>query len=203
MRRLMLVLLLIAGAGLSIVTSASAQTRIPINTVLQNTNNTMAVIAFCNATSKPKDLEGWVGQGSASSLVASLSGSDRHAITVVVPPLWFFRIAVVLPPGGSCTATIWSVSGVTDSTLVGPVAINTQLKNPSPTKSIIVTAWCNATSSPKDLEGWVGQSSANNLIASLSGTNRQAITVVVPPLWFYKIAVILPSGGSCVAWSTS
>jgi len=108
MRRLMLVLLLITGAGLSVVTRASAQTQVPINAVLQNTNNTIVVIAFCNATSNPKDLEGWVGQSSANNLIATLSGPDRQAITVVVPPLWFYRIAVAVPSGGSCQATIWS-----------------------------------------------------------------------------------------------
>lgn len=86
-----------------------------------------------------------------------------------------------------------------------PVAINTTnpLQNTS-SKSIIVNATCNATNNPKDLEGWVGQGpSSLKLVASLSGTDRQAITIVVPPLWFYKISVVVPSGGSCSAWSTT
>jgi hypothetical protein len=107
MRRL--ILLLIAGAGLSAVTSASAQTLVPINTDLQNTHNTIVVIGFCNATSNPKDLEGYVGQNSAANLVASLSGIGRQAITIVVPPLWFYKINVAVPAGGVCRATIWAL----------------------------------------------------------------------------------------------
>jgi len=83
-----------------------------------------------------------------------------------------------------------------------PVAINTPLQNTSST-AIIVTATCNATTTPKDLEGWVGQASPSRLIASLSGTDRQAITIVVPPSWFYRITVVVPPGGTCSAIRTT
>lgn len=95
--------------GVVFSVTASAQTAVPINTILQNTNNTTVVIAFCNATSAPKDLEGWVGQTPSLSMVASLSGNGRQAITFVVPPLWHYRVAVVVPSGGSCQATIWTI----------------------------------------------------------------------------------------------
>lgn len=125
MRRPMLVvLLLIVGVELWIATSASAQKNVPINVVLQNTNRTMAVIAFCNATNTEKALEGWVGKSSANKLIASLSGSERQAITVIVPPLWFFKINVDIPAGGTCRATIWSMSGVIGSTVGAPGGLN-------------------------------------------------------------------------------
>jgi hypothetical protein len=82
------------------------------------------------------------------------------------------------------------------------VTINAQHQNTSP-KAIIVTGFCNATAAPKDLEGWVGQTSASTLYASLSGTAREAITIVVPPSWYYKIAVVVPAGGVCSASSTT
>lgn len=104
-----LILLLLVGVGMMVASRASAQTQVPINTLLQNTNNTIAVVGFCNATNKPKDLEGWVGQASADKLIASLSGTGRQAITVIVPPLWFYKISVVVPSGGSCQATIWTL----------------------------------------------------------------------------------------------
>lgn len=104
-----LLLLLVACFGLSTVNGASAQTVVPINTDLQNTNNTVVVIGSCNATSAPKDLEGWIGQTSAATLIASLSGTGRQAITIVVPPQWRYKIKVAVPSGGVCTATIWAL----------------------------------------------------------------------------------------------
>jgi hypothetical protein len=104
-----LLLLLVACVGLSTVNGASAQTVVPINVDLQNTNNTVVVIGFCNATSASKDLEGWVGQTSAATLVASHSGISRQTITIIVPPLWRYKIKVALPPNGVCTATIWAL----------------------------------------------------------------------------------------------
>jgi len=104
-----LVVSLVLLAVLLLTVSASAQTAVPINTVLQNTNNTTVVVAFCNATSAPKDLEGWVGQTTTLSMVASLSGNGRQAVTFVVPPLWYYRVAVVVPSGGGCQVTIWTI----------------------------------------------------------------------------------------------
>jgi len=95
--------------GLLFAVNASAQTNVPLNTVLQNTNNTTVVIAFCNATNDPKALEGWVGLTPTVTMIASLSGNGRQAITFVVPPLWYYKVAVVVPSGGSCQATIWTI----------------------------------------------------------------------------------------------
>jgi hypothetical protein len=67
------------------------------------------VVAFCNATTAAKDLEGWVGQRRNLSLIASLSGTGRETITIPVPPGWFYKINVVVPQGGSCTATFWPI----------------------------------------------------------------------------------------------
>ncbi|HEU0099195.1 MAG TPA: hypothetical protein VFQ67_10515 [Allosphingosinicella sp.] len=79
---------------------------------------TIIVIAYCNATSAPKDLEGWVGKNNPATVqdaVASLSGSGRQTITFVVPWRWHYYINVAqqpgggIPPGGSCKATAWWV----------------------------------------------------------------------------------------------
>ena len=104
-----IVLFLVAGVGLLVAASASAQTQVPINAVLQNTSQTIAVIGFCDATSDPKNLEGWVVQTSPLNLIDSLSGNGRQAITIIVPPLWFYKIVVAVPSGGKCVATIWSL----------------------------------------------------------------------------------------------
>lgn len=99
-----------------------------------------------------------------------------------------------------CCLLLLTVTAVAQQS---PVAINTTVQNTSPA-SIIVTATCNATSAPKDLEGWVGQgATTTKLVASLSGTARQTITIVVPPAWFYRIAVAVPPGGSCSAIRTT
>lgn len=96
-----------------------------------------------------------------------------------------------------------TLSGITNALAQqAPVAINVSLVNNN-SKAIFVNGFCNSTSASKDLEGWVGQTAASTLYASLSGTARQAITVVVPPSWHYKIAVTVPTGGVCNAWSTA
>ena len=82
-----------------------------------------------------------------------------------------------------------------------PVAINVSHTNNTP-KAIFVNGFCSATGTPKEIEGWVGQTAASTLYASFSGTARQAITVVVPPSWHYQITVAVPTGGVCNAWST-
>lgn len=124
MRKLML--LLIAGVGLWTVTDALAQQTgygVGINTPLSNTSavdnpkqNPLIVIAFCNATTAPKDIEGWVGQNSPTTLqdlVASVTGTGRLTITFVVPWRWYYQINVTsqpgpgIPPGGVCKATAW------------------------------------------------------------------------------------------------
>lgn len=75
------------------------------------------VIASCNATVAPKDIEAWVGQNSPTTvqdMVASLSGTGRQTITFVVPWGWYYYINVSqqpniggIPPGGVCRATAW------------------------------------------------------------------------------------------------
>jgi hypothetical protein len=92
--------------------------------------------------------------------------------------------------------------GITNaSAQQSPVAINVSHTNTT-SKAIFVNGLCSATSTAKDLEGWVGQTAASTLYASFSGTARQAITVVVPPSWQYQITVTVPTGGVCNAWST-
>ena len=104
----MKIALLIPFIGLVVSTGAFGQAAVPLNFPTQNTTaKTKIVIASCNATAGAKDLEGWVGQTSASTIVASLSGVDRQSITIVVPPTWFFKISVVIPPSGTCSATSW------------------------------------------------------------------------------------------------
>lgn len=118
-------LLIIAGVGLWAVTDALAQQTgygVGINTPLSNTSsvdnpkqNPLIVIALCNGTATSKDLEGWVGQNSPTTLqdmVASQSGTDRLSITFVVPWRWYYYIKVadsngLMPPGISCKATAW------------------------------------------------------------------------------------------------
>jgi hypothetical protein len=85
-------------------------------------NNALIIVASCNATVAPKDLEGWVGNNSPTPIqhmVASESGTGRHTITFVVPWEWSYRIVVShqsedgspspggIPPGGICHATAW------------------------------------------------------------------------------------------------
>jgi hypothetical protein len=75
------------------------------------------VIASCNATIAPKDIEAWVGQNNPTTvqnMVASLSGTGRQTITFVVPWGWYYYINVSqqpniggIPPGGVCRATAW------------------------------------------------------------------------------------------------
>jgi hypothetical protein len=75
------------------------------------------VIASCNATSAPKDIEAWVGQNdptTVQNMVASLSGNGRQTITFVVPWGWYYYINVSqqpvgggIPSGGVCRATAW------------------------------------------------------------------------------------------------
>jgi hypothetical protein len=102
---------------------------VAINQPLTNNNlaenpqkKSLIIIASCNATLEPKDLEGWVGQNSPAPLqymVASLSGTGRQTITFVVPWEWYYRVVVSwqsksgtpapggIPPGGICNATAW------------------------------------------------------------------------------------------------
>jgi hypothetical protein len=97
------------------------------------------------------------------------------------------------------------------------VGINTPLSNTSAVDNpkqnpLIVIAYCNATLTVKDIEGWVGQNNPTTLqdsVASLSGTGRLTITFVVPWRWYYYIKVAdanggIPPGGSCkaTAWWT-
>lgn len=118
-------LLIITGVGLWAVTDALAQQTgygVGINTPLSNTNsvdnpkqNPLIVVAFCNATASSKDIEGWVGQNSPTTLqdmIASESGTDRLSITFVVPWRWYYQIKVadsngLMPPGIFCKATAW------------------------------------------------------------------------------------------------
>jgi hypothetical protein len=70
----------------------------------------LIVVARCNATIDRKDLEGWVSQtaqASVADMVASQSGTERQSITFVVPWGWNFQVHVVVPAGGSCSATGW------------------------------------------------------------------------------------------------
>lgn len=98
-----------------------------------------------------------------------------------------------------------------------PVGINTPLKNNdlavNPNQlPLIVIVLCNATATPKDLEGWVGRNApatVQDMVASLSGTGRETITFVVPWDYWYHIRVAeqlpggvqggIPPGGSCKA----
>lgn len=75
------------------------------------------VVASCNATVAPKDIEAWVGQNNPTTvqnMIASLSGTGRQTITFVVPWGWYYYINVSqqpniggIPPGGVCRATAW------------------------------------------------------------------------------------------------
>lgn len=112
----LLTLCLILGTTLT-AGRASAQTKVSINQVHQNTSNrTIIVIGECNATKENKDLEGHVGEKNTEPktelpYVASLSGGDRQAITIVVPPKWYYKIAVKpkVPQNGSCSASTWEI----------------------------------------------------------------------------------------------
>jgi hypothetical protein len=87
------------------------------NSALNPSQSPIIVIASCNATLAPKDIEAWVGQNNPTTvqnMVASLSGTDRQTITFVVPWGWYYYINVSqqpniggLPPGGVCRATAW------------------------------------------------------------------------------------------------
>ena len=84
---------------------------------------------------------------------------------------------------------------------------NENVSNPSQ-KPLIIIARCNATVANKDLEGWVRLSSPptlSDMVASLSGTGRQTITFVVPWNWYYRVNVVIPTGGDCsaTAWLTN
>jgi hypothetical protein len=89
-----------------------------------------------------------------------------------------------------------------------PLTNNSTVENPNK-KPLIIVARCNATTSAKDLEGWVGKNSPAtvlDMIASESGSGRQSITIVVPWKWYYRINVSIPPGGACSAtawWSDS
>jgi hypothetical protein len=70
----------------------------------------LIIIAKCNATVEPKDLEGWVrlsSQPTVNDTVASLSGTARQTITFVVPWNWHYKVNVNIPAGGVCSATAW------------------------------------------------------------------------------------------------
>jgi hypothetical protein len=87
----------------------------PQGNVLQGVNpnfDPIIVVARCNATNNPKDLEGWVSQSTQATvadMVGSQSGTGRQTITFLVPWGWNYRVNVAVPPGGSCTATAWPV----------------------------------------------------------------------------------------------
>ena len=71
------------------------------------------IVARCNATLAPKDLEGWVsntGPATVQNMVASQSGTDRQSITFVVPWGWYYHVNVAVPAGGICSATAWLTS---------------------------------------------------------------------------------------------
>ena len=88
----------------------------PQGNVLQGVNPNFApiiVVARCNATNAPKDLEAWVSQSAAATvadMVASQSGTNRQTITFLVPWGWNYRVNVVVPSGGDCRATAWPIS---------------------------------------------------------------------------------------------
>jgi hypothetical protein len=85
----------------------------------------LIVIGECNATNDPKDLEGRVGDNTPPTnqelpYISSLSGTGRIAITIVVPPKWYYEIAVKskgtsgkferrVPDKGSCSASSWEI----------------------------------------------------------------------------------------------
>ena len=100
---------LITVALMPIPANAAVPGPVPINTVQKNaTGHTAIVVAFCNATVGAKDLEGWVGERKLS-MIASVSGNGRETITIPVPSGWLYQIKVVVPQGGSCTATFWPI----------------------------------------------------------------------------------------------
>jgi hypothetical protein len=82
------------------------------NVELQNKSNTgIIVIAFCNATRDAADLDGYIGEKSASKLLASQSGTGRKTITILVPAHWFYKIRVdPILGGGSCEVTSWPLN---------------------------------------------------------------------------------------------
>jgi hypothetical protein len=70
----------------------------------------LIIVARCNATVGPKDLEGWVtlnGPATVQNMVASQSGTQRQSITFVVPWGWYYQVNVAIPSGGICSATAW------------------------------------------------------------------------------------------------
>lgn len=87
------------------------------NPALNPSQKPIIVIASCNSTLAPKDIEAWVGQNNPTTvqnMVASLSGTGRQTITFVVPWGWYYYINVSqqpniggIPPGGICRATAW------------------------------------------------------------------------------------------------
>lgn len=87
------------------------------NPLLNPSQKSIIVIASCNATVAPKDIEAWVGQNNPTTvqnMVASLSGTGRQTITFVVPWGWYYYINVSqqpniggIPAGGVCRATAW------------------------------------------------------------------------------------------------
>jgi hypothetical protein len=117
----------LARPAVRIVSAATPETGFAVGINMPLTNDdiaknpqqrTIIVIAYCNATSAPKDLEGWVGKNNPATVqdaVASLSGNGRETITFVVPWGWHYYINVAqqpgggIPPGGSCKATAWWV----------------------------------------------------------------------------------------------
>jgi hypothetical protein len=95
---------------------------VPLQTHLGNifTNqnpgqHSLIIVARCNGTVGPKDLEAWVGANgpvTVQNMVASQSGIERQTITFVVPWGWYYYINVAPQPGASgppavCSATAW------------------------------------------------------------------------------------------------
>jgi hypothetical protein len=84
--------------------------QLALNALLENKSNVpIAVIGFCNGTGTPADLEGFVGEKKDGiDLVASLSGTGRKSVTIIVPAHWFYKVRLDPSPAGvSCKVTGW------------------------------------------------------------------------------------------------